>query len=378
MTDLVVVSLEAWDSVWRRNQHLVWRLLEADPTLRVLFVEPAADPVHDARRGARVARGNGLRTADLPGAHDRLWLFQPTKWLPRRCDPRADARLSAAVVRAASKVGMTDPLAWINDPAAADLLRRTSWPALYDITDDWLAADRSRREHDKLVEDEAYLLRHCRQVVVCSPRLMETKHADRVTLIQNAVETQAYAAPLSRPSDVPAGTVVLYLGTLHRDRLDLDLCIALAKSLPEDASFVLVGPVALDNADASLLAGAGALLLGPREHTSVPAYLKNADVLAVPHVVTAFTDSLDPIKVYEYLAAGRPIVSTPVAGFRELRLPQVDVALAEDFCQAIKTRLETLEGATATAVDVPSWADRAEAMRTVIAELGESRRVRRG
>ncbi len=273
---------------------------------------------------------------------------------------------------------MTDPLAWINDPAAADLLRRTSWPALYDITDDWLAADRSRREHDKLVEDEAYLLRHCRQVVVCSPRLMETKHADRVTLIQNAVETQAYAAPLSRPSDVPAGTVVLYLGTLHRDRLDLDLCIALAKALPEDASFVLVGPVALDNADASLLAGAGALLLGPREHTSVPAYLKNADVLAVPHVVTAFTDSLDPIKVYEYLAAGRPIVSTPVAGFRELRLPQVDVALAEDFCQAIKTRLETLEGATATAVDVPSWADRAEAMRTVIAELGESRRVRRG
>ena len=46
MTDLVVLSLEAWDEVWRRNQHLVAGLLRADPALRVLFVEPAVDPLH--------------------------------------------------------------------------------------------------------------------------------------------------------------------------------------------------------------------------------------------------------------------------------------------------------------------------------------------
>ena len=76
--------------------------------------------------------------------------------------------------------------------------------------------------------------------------------------------------------------------------------------------------MALGADDQARLTDAGALLLGAREHTAVPAYLKNADVLVVPHVVTEFTDSLDPIKVYEYLAAGRPVVSTPVAGFREL------------------------------------------------------------
>ena len=70
---------------------------------------------------------------------------------------------------------MTRPVLWLNDPLAADLLRRTGWPALYDITDDWLLADRSPREHDRLVESERYLLDHCRQVVVCSPRLLETK-----------------------------------------------------------------------------------------------------------------------------------------------------------------------------------------------------------
>ena len=109
MTDLVVVSLEAWDGVWRRNQHLVSRLLAADAELRVLFVEPSVDPLHDVRRRSRARRGLGLRRAG-----DRLWLFQPTKWLPRRLDPAADRRLSSAVLRAAEQVGMTRPVLWLS------------------------------------------------------------------------------------------------------------------------------------------------------------------------------------------------------------------------------------------------------------------------
>ena len=44
MSDVVLVSLEPWDDVWRRNQHLVVALLRQDPSLRVLFVEPSPDP----------------------------------------------------------------------------------------------------------------------------------------------------------------------------------------------------------------------------------------------------------------------------------------------------------------------------------------------
>ena len=179
---------------------------------------------------------------------------------------------------------------WLNDPLAADLLRRTGWPALYDITDDWLLADRSPREHDRLVESERYLLDHCRHVVVCSPRLLATKspgREERVSLVPNAVDVDAYLADAPRPVDLPAGPVVLYVGTLHRDRLDLDLCVELAGALTGAAGFVLVGPDALGPADSARLRSAGAVLLGPRPYATVPAYLKNADVLVVPHVVTA-------------------------------------------------------------------------------------------
>ena len=373
MTDLLVVSLESWDAVWRRNQHLVSRLLAGDPGLRVLFVEPPADPLHDLSRRSRVQRGRGLRSADLRGAEGRLWLFQPTKWLPRRLDPGADARLSSAVVRASRRVGMTRPVLWLNDPLSADLLRRTDWPALYDITDDWLLADRSPREHDRLVESENYLLDHCRHVVVCSPRLLETKssgHAERLTLVPNAVDVDAYRADAARPGDLPPGRVVVYVGTLHRDRLDVTLCASLAAGLRGTATLVLVGPVALDAADQTLLTDAGCVLLGAREHSTIPAYLKNADVLVVPHVVTAFTDSLDPIKVYEYLAAARPVVSTPVAGFRELEADHVTIVPGGDFLARIRDHLH--HGATRDHAQcrVPTWDDRAAAMRAVIEEVG--------
>jgi glycosyltransferase involved in cell wall biosynthesis len=263
---------------------------------------------------------------------------------------------------------MTRPTLWLNDPLAADLLRRTGWPALYDITDDWLLADRSPREHDRLVESERYLLDHCRHVVVCSPRLLQTKspgRAERVTLVPNAVDVDAYQAEAPRPTDLPRGPVVLYVGTLHRDRLDVDLSAELAQGLRGAATFVLVGPVALDTADQTLLTDAGAVLLGAREHVTIPAYLKNADVLVVPHVVTDFTDSLDPIKVYEYLAAGRPVVSTPVAGFRELDRAHATVVESADLPAAVSKAL-TDTPATATLATVPSWGERALSMREVI------------
>ena len=171
---------------------------------------------------------------------------------------------------------------------------------------------------------------------------------------------------------MPSGPVVLYVGTLHRDRLDVDLCAALAIGLIGTATFVLVGPVALSASDQTLLTDAGAVLLGARGHTTIPAYLKNADVLVVPHVVTEFTDSLDPIKVYEYLAAARPVVSTPVAGFRELDREQVSVVPGSDFLARTREHLASPPRAATATPDVPSWDDRADAMRAVVDEVGRA------
>lgn len=374
MTDLVVLSLERWDQVWRRNQHLVAGLLRTDPELRVLFVEPAADPVHDLTSRRRPATGQAVTEVGDP-APGRLWSYRPTKWLPRRLDTRADERLAAGVARATAKLGMRHPLLWINDPGAVELAERTGWPALYDVTDDWLAADRSASERARAAATEARLLEVAREVVVCSPELARRKGGTRaVTLIPNGVDAAAYRRPADRPADLPAGRTALYLGTAHLDRIDVDLCEATARALAAvGGTLVLVGPNLLGDAATARLEAAGGVLLGPRARDEVIGYLQHADVLVVPHVVTPFTDSLDPIKLYEYQAVGRPVVSTPVAGFRDVADPRVTVAERNAFPAAVAAALPiALPFPSGTDGPASDWSERVAAMREVLVRLAES------
>lgn len=370
MTDLVVVSLEPWDDVWRRNQYLVQGLLRSDSALRVLFVEPAADPLHDIMARRAPTRGHPPRPIGDTG---RLWSTRPVKALPRRVDPRADDRLARTITRAARGIGFTSPVLWLNDPGLSVLMEATGWPTLYDITDDWLSADRPQREIDRLARGEAALLRGAAAVVACSPELVRRKSADRVgaiELIPNAVDVAAYRSPRRRPADLPPAAA-LYVGTLHTDRLDVDLCVRTASALVGHGRLVLVGPDALPHADDQRLRDAGVLILGPRAHEDVIAYLQHADVLVVPHVVTPFTDSLDPIKLYEYAAVGRPVVATAVAGFRDSTDPRVRVASASDYPAAVTAALEEAGRQTDAGWQhpVPDWSDRTFAMRAVLDRL---------
>lgn len=375
--DLVVISLEPWDRVWRRNQHLVAGLLRRDPQLRVLFVEPAQDPLHAVRGGAAPRPGRGLRRGPhLPGAGpDGLWLLEPTKVLPRRVDPHQDERWARAVRGAAGQLGFVRPALWVNDPTGAHVLSLTGWPTLYDITDDWLVADRDGRTRRRLVRDEGTLMRSAAEVVVCSPGLLATKSAQRpLTLLRNAVDVDRYRRPTPRPEDLPEGTVVVYVGTLHSDRLDVPLVARTARELAGSATMVLIGPNALAPDEDAALSEAGVERLGGRDFRTVPAYLQHADVLLVPHLVTDFTESLDPIKLYEYQAAGRPVVSTPVAGFREVAGAQVRIAAREDFAQAIRQALSAPQPPASATGDVPTWTDRVREMQSVIERVSPPER----
>lgn len=370
---LVVISLEPWDDIWRRNQYLVSGLMQADPGLRVLFVEPAVDPVQAIRLGQRPSPGRGLRHGpSLRGvAAGALWLYQPTKLLPRRLDPGQDRRWAAGVQRAANRLHLNRPTLWVNDPRGAEVVELTGWPSLYDMTDDWLEANRDEATHQRLVRNEATLMRQCTEVVVCSTGLARTKSSQRaVTLVQNAVDVDAISRPVARPRDLPAGPVAVYVGTLHSDRLDVALCVRTSTAIVDVGTLVLVGPNALTAEEDERLVTAGVVRLGGKDRREVPAYLQHADVLVVPHVVDGFTDSLDPIKLYEYRAAGRPVVSTAVSGFRDAVGSRTKVTSFEDFAATVRAALPAADvfptGADPT---VPTWVDRVAQMQGVLARV---------
>jgi len=368
VNELVVCSLEEWDEIWRRNQFLVDRLSRRDPELQVLFVEPAADPLHDLRRG-RPPRWPRLRSV---GGQRRLRAFRPLKPLPRLAGGAADAALRAQVRVVARALGFARPTLWLNDVTYAPLIGETGWPTVYDVTDDWLLAPAGGRELGRLRRLDELAVREADEVVVCSPDLARSRGATRqVTLIPNAVDVEHFRRPRERPADLPQAPVAVYVGSLHDSRLDLELVIELAQAI-DALSFVLVGPDSLSSSARDSLIAANVRLLGPRPYADVPGYLQHADVIVVPHRVDAFTESLDPIKAYECLAVGRPVVATPVAGFRELS-GCVAVTGPEGFADAVRMALSgELRGAAAT--KIPSWDERADAFAAALIRAGYAAR----
>jgi glycosyltransferase involved in cell wall biosynthesis len=361
LRELVVCSLEPWDQVWRRNQFLTDELLRRRPQLRVLFVEPPSDVLFDLsrRRRPRPPRVKTLRT------DERLYALRPLKPLPRRLGPLSDRVLLHRVIAASRQLGFTRPTLWLNDVTYAPLIRTTGWPAVYDVTDDWLLAPSSAREVARLRKLDELALAQSQEVVVCSRALATSRGRDRaVTLIPNGVAEHLRRAR-SRPSDLPPAPTAVYVGTLHEARLDVELVVELARAL-RTLSLVLVGPDAL-GAPARRMLGAepNVHLLGARPYADVPAYLQHADVVLVPHRVTPFTESLDPIKAYECLALLTPTVATPVAGFRELA-DDVTIAAAESFVAAVRATLSAPPSGRAAQV-LPSWADRARMFELVLA-----------
>jgi teichuronic acid biosynthesis glycosyltransferase TuaH len=378
-TSLVVCSLESWTEVRRRIRILVDELVDLDPSLQVLFVAPSVDVLHELRQGkfSDIARSRSRSGAHggsrLEQVHPRIHVLRPRKWLPRVVGPFADRSLEGQILDAVKELGLPHPLLWINDASYAGLALRTGWPTLYDITDDWLLAPMAPRQRQRLEDNERSLIEHSQAVVVCSPDLARTRGETRpVELIPNGVDLDLFGATRPRPEDLPPAPVALYVGTLHTWRTDVELLLDLARARP-DVQVALVGPNSLpQDSTEQLESVANIHILGARPYDQIPAYMQHADIIVIPHLVNPFTESLDPIKAYECLAVGRPPVTTPVAGFRELGAPIV-VADRSTFVSAASSALAQADppGGSTPPVDqtIPTWHDRAEAMASVMVKV---------
>jgi glycosyltransferase involved in cell wall biosynthesis len=163
-------------------------------------------------------------------------------------------------------------------------------------------------------------------VIVVSENLLQSKQAfNRHTyLVPNGVDYQAYVQALESDELLPADIARLprpllgYSG-LIADRLDLDLLRYVAAAHPE-WSLALVGTVDDRRCGAELSAlgrMANVHFLGRKEIGQVPHYVKAFDVCLIPYTVNERAENASPLKLYDYLAAGKPIVTTDFPAARQ-------------------------------------------------------------
>lgn len=346
MRDLIFVSLENWDEVWRRNQFLCSGLAKRFPKAKILFVGLPLDVSYSLRKG-KLAELLGKSAFVVPNIAN-ITATRPLKLFPNSIAIGRTLNqwmMKAHIRRAAKRLPIRNPVLWINDHCAAHLvgnMRETS--VIYDITDDWEELNQPNEQAKRVSYQDAELGRKANAIIVCSEQLRqrrEAKFGRTVHLIPNGVDHQHYTRDIKSPAALPGEAqrwpkpVFGYTGTLHPERLDLSLIEGVASGI-QRGSIVLLGPDFLDKASRERMAALKNVIVHAAvPYSQIPDYMSAFDVNIVPHQVTKFTDSLNPIKLWEYLATGKPIVSTRVAGFRDY--PQLVrlVDTAEQFLKAI-------------------------------------------
>jgi len=151
--------------------------------------------------------------------------------------------------------------------------------------------------------------------------------------------------------------------------------------LRPDWSWVLVGP---EQVGTDELAGLeNVQLLGQRDHDSLAGYISLFDVCIVPYVKSAYTNTVVPVKINEYLAMGKPVVSTNIRAVDDFNRQHNVLVTTEpdpdEFLRAIEAALQSPSNAAETnrrrvVASISDWSGLVEAMSDLIAaELAEKK-----
>ena len=132
---------------------------------------------------------------------------------------------------------------------------------------------------------------------------------------------------------------ILYTGVIAT-WFDQELLIQCAKKF-KDASFVIIGPAVVDTSKMASVENIH--LLGSKKYEELPAYLTYADVGIIPFKINKLVESVNPIKLYEYMAAGLPVVCTDWKEVREMQSPAMIAGDAGAFCEYIQRALKMKE-----------------------------------
>lgn len=274
------------------------------------------------------------------------------------------------------RLGMRRPLIWVNIPAACDTalaLRRSG-----------LVYQRTDRYEDHPGVDVAQITRYDRtlkeyaDLTFYSNRELyeeERRQCRRAAYIEHGVEFERFAAAADRPAP-PADLagiprpIVGFFGALDEHKFNLPLAAAVAEKLA-DVSFVFVGHATIDTAPLARLANVR--LMGQRDYADIPHYGAAFDVCILPFNQNRWIAAMNPIKLKEYLALGKPVVATP---FGELSAYANVVEIAEGaeaFAAAVRRALADRDpervAARRARVARHSWASKAEDVLSILNEV---------
>ena len=358
MADFIVLATADWDHpLWTNKQHTAMSLVSAGH--RVLYVESlgirpprlaAADRMRILRRLRRLLTPPRQRHQRLwvwsppvlPGGHSG-WALRLNRWL-----------LQGGLGLASRWLGLSHPILWTYNPLTTLYLDLRGFAGrVYHCVD--RIQDQPGMPAARIEGCEQVLSQAVDVVFATSPQLqMRHRQWNDNTLLFGNVADHAHfsrarlggrGGALRCPERLQglARPRLVFMGAIDAYKLDLGLLLQLAQR-NSGWSFVLIGPVGECDPStdvAALQACPNVELLGPVQYADLPAWLAYVDVALLPLRVNSYTSHMFPMKFFEYLSSGLPVVATAISALDA----HADVALLcppeiEAFEQAIQAALD--------------------------------------
>jgi glycosyltransferase involved in cell wall biosynthesis len=383
----IICFANDWDGDPLSKKHIALRLAQKN---RVLWVNSTGirNPTASARDVRRAGKKLAQYFRGCRPVSKNISVFSPlvipfhgnrvARWMNRKL-------LTWSLRRACRKLGFQKPITYSFVPSSADVAGSLGERlVIYHCVDEY--SKFTGTNETAILDMERRLMEKADMVVVSSTRLYETKHGynPNTFLVTHGVDVAHFSNACQQAVAAPAdcaglkGPVIGFFG-LIADWVDTEVFRYLATSRPE-WSLLLIGEAQTDTSALRELSNVH--LLGRRSYQSLPAYCKAFDVAILPFVVNELTLAANPLKLREYLAAGLPVVATPLPEILKLNALVRMARTPEEFLREIEVLLKEGKRGPDPAVSVlmerESWDQKVEELSEIITGLnGDGQRRRR-
>ncbi len=375
--DFVCFSINYWEKRWDRKHHFMVSLSRKDLVGQVVYIEPSLNlvrlflfPFSELATPEQRHRWKRALTFGLERAHEKFYIYSPLFLLPfwrfypiykiNRLITLLFIRLRLASLR------IRKPIIWTYHPYDECVLGywKDRTAACFDWAELWSEwfIEFSPRRLQFVAQLEERIIRGCDLVFTVSREL--TRRARRWNSNSHFLASGASLEMFKDigEDDIPEDIkkiphpIIGYVGSIG-ERVDVELLSKISHRFPE-ASLVLIGRVLEDRIDPRILEELkereNVYFSGEREYRELPAYIAAFKVGIIPYIPERIKLN-EPTKHYDYLAAGKPTVSTAIeellrfkdyiyiAHSHEEFLKLLSQALDEDDPQRVKSRLEFME-----------------------------------
>lgn len=309
---MICLSHLRWDFVYQRPQHLLSRFAKNN---RVFFFE---EPIFSDRP----------TFLDISQREDNLFVVVPHISHADRESSEVSDIERAMLEKLIQTKELNDFVLWFYTPTAMDFAGHLQSKAtIFDCMDELSAF---KNAPPKLLENERKLLEKADLVFTGGQSLYEAKkdRHERVFAFPSSIDVEHFRAARNienEPEDqreIPHPKLG-FCGVID-ERMDIDL-LARAADLRPDWQFVMIGPV-VKIAEEDLPRRDNIHYLGGKDYKDLPDYLSGWDIALMPFAMNESTKFISPTKTPEYLAAGLPVISTPV---RDVVRPYYEINLVE-------------------------------------------------